>query len=301
MPTPTFSVPPNGKSYANDVLSRVQALIDLNIWAGLKRTRLQLWLKNFVSEEEKYFAACMLDNLIYRSEDQTIALANYVFSRSLTDLLRKDPAYGTPANLIDLLKGNIEPNFRVVAVVGRRDPPTKSGNTIARLLNKKLRFNDDWIINPSEVKACRASGIRNFIFVDDFVGSGDQFTQVIETEELESIVADDYVVYAPLVAHRDGIAAIQKALSKIRVIFAEVLDKQHQFFEPESGCFEGVNTPAMAKAFYEGLLRDRGFDRYIEYGHGDLGVMYVFYHATPDNNLPVLWHKWGAWEPLFDR
>src|SRR5208283_2651297 len=87
----TFVVPQHGLSYPSQITSRCLDLIDRGIWGGLKPVRLRRWMKNFATDEERYLAACLLDALIYRSDDLTTALLVHLFLRSLVDMTRLDP------------------------------------------------------------------------------------------------------------------------------------------------------------------------------------------------------------------
>jgi hypothetical protein len=303
MASPSFSMPTTGPSYSAGVVARAQDLINLDIWSGIKPTRLHHWLKNFTSDEEKYLAACILDHLIYRSNDQTLALARHLFARSLMDLVRNDPSIAPLGPWLEKLQDTSEPNIRLVVAVREDDPPHKSAHTVARMLSKKLRIRDQWIIKPWEIRAHLAKGVRTFVFVDDFVGTGHQFIDLIRVENLADVINNHYVVYAPFVAYADGVTAIKSAFPSLRFASAELLGPQHQIFNPDAKCFEGgASAIAEAKKLYEALLTSRGFDRLgEEFGYGDLGIAYAFEHATPDNNLPILWHKWGTWFPLLDR
>lgn len=64
----TFSVPRDGGLFITDISERCASLIDVGIWEGITRTQLAAWLTNFETDAEKYFAACVLDTLIFRSE-----------------------------------------------------------------------------------------------------------------------------------------------------------------------------------------------------------------------------------------
>ena len=147
-----------------------------------------------------------------------------------------------------------------------------------------------------------SSGICGRLF-----GSGQQFEELIELENLRWIFSRAYVVYAPFVAHETGIAYLKDSTRYplLRIAAAEILDSNHQLFHPDARIFEdGINTPELARAHYFDLLNRIGIqltgnDRM---GFGGLGLTYCFEHAVPDNNMPILWHQGNPdWVPLFDR
>lgn len=83
-----FKLPRDGKIYIDQIVERCTSLIQCGIWGDMHPSHLRRWMKNFTTDEEKYFAACVLDSLIYRSKSQTIALIRQLFQRALPDLTR---------------------------------------------------------------------------------------------------------------------------------------------------------------------------------------------------------------------
>ena len=150
-PNPPFQLPHNGLTYTEEVVERCRDLIDGGIWAGVHPIRLSRWLNNYQSDEERYFSACILDNLIYRSEQQTVSLTRQLLQRTLVDQARADaPPLGRVTDWLGLLRSPAgrDPGVRLVVVVQRDDPPTKSAYVIARLMKRYLRINENWIITP---------------------------------------------------------------------------------------------------------------------------------------------------------
>jgi len=160
--TPTavkpFCVPRDGFVYYQGIVDRCQSLINCGIWDGLDRLRLRTWLANFKTDEEKYFAACILDALIYRSENQTISLLRHLFQRILPDLARIKPdSSGALVDAYDKLKrvpAPPEPGMRLVSVMKSSDPHSKSSPTLLRYLKRHLLIDERWMIKPSEMATC---------------------------------------------------------------------------------------------------------------------------------------------------
>jgi hypothetical protein len=300
-----FQVPPDGYTFCSDIMTRSQNLIDRGIWSGMKLERLRRWYKNFQSDEEKYFAACIIDALIFRSDDQTAALLTHLFQRPLVDLMRRDPPRSGPVvNWVERLRSNSR-DVRLVAAIKRSDRPHKSAHVVSRLIKRQLGVNPDLIAKPWELAPHALHQMQILVFIDDFLGTGDQFEKLIQGENLHWMFSTAYVVYAPLVAHVDGIDYLKSKFPSLRIVASEILEAQHSLFSSESRAFaDQVNTVASARDFYLDLLSQKGItlDPADEFGYGGLGLAYAFEHAVPDNNLPLLW--WGAdgnWAPLFNR
>lgn len=303
-----FKIPQDGHIYINGIIDRCENLIHHDIWHGIHPIKLRKWLSNFNTEEERYFAACVLDNLIYRSEDQTIAMMKHLLQRTLSDLNRTDPMPLSPEiNFEQTLKRTfpIDPKIRLVTVLRRADPHSKSSPTIARFMKRKLFVDENWIIKPWEIKEKIKEGIKVFLFIDDFLGTGDQFEKFFIAEMSYALLENAYFAYVPLTAHLKGIESLQNIYPNLRVTAVEIIDNTHSLFHPESLCFQdGINSPKSAKNFYYSLLNSKNISIYgpERRGYGSFELAYAFSHAVPDNCLPILW--WSDeenWYPLFDR
>ncbi|MCI0628512.1 MAG: hypothetical protein L0387_43830 [Acidobacteria bacterium] len=245
--------------------------------------------------------------MIYRSKDQTIALTQQLFQRVLSDLARVDPL-PAPVMWHDLLIAHPavqDPEVRFVPVVRDEDPPVKSGFLVGRHLKQQLRINQRWFIHARQIPSLLRRGIRVFFFIDDFLGTGDQFEEFIEVQGLRPHISAMYAAYVPLAAYIHGIKRIHKLFPGLRVRPVETLEESHSLFHKDSECFnDGVNTPKSAKTFYYAFLRKKGLKIYgpDRRGYGHLELAYAFEHAVPDNCLPILWWpQTSSWNPLFLR
>jgi hypothetical protein len=172
-------------------------------------------------------------------------------------------------------------------------------------MKRHLRIDASWIITPWSVAESIARGTQVFVYIDDFLGTGNQFSEIAVVEKLPATFNTSYSVYAPLAAHERGIKALRTTFPHLRVAPAEVLTEEHSIFSPSSVVFDdGVNTPAVAEQFYYHFLASRRITLYgcERRGYGGLELAYTFSHAVPDNCLPILWYSHSAdWHPLFDR
>jgi hypothetical protein len=301
-----FKLPKDGVTYTRAIFQRSDDLIRFGIWSDLDPSRLHRWIANFRTEEERYFAACILDGLIYRSNKQTFALLDQLLSRVLPDLTRlvPPPSGHIPDWLHRLRSRTEDPGIRLVAVAGKEDPVSKSAYHIARTIRRKFGINEAWFAKGWEVREERSRGTKIFVFIDDILATGEQFVDFISNENLVPL-PDTYMVYAPLVAHKMGIQFVDSALSsQVHVSAVETLGYEYGIFHDESQFFmDGVNTVQAAKIFYQEMLSRRDVHIAELHGFGQLQLAYAFEHAAPDNSLPLLWWREEPtkWIPLFDR
>lgn len=303
-----FRLPRDGQTYFNNIMIRCEDLINTKIWEGLHVSDLKRWLTNFASEEEKYFAACILDFLIFRSETQTLAIIKQLFQRVLPDLSRQiEPPIGKIPDWLSLLKKTAvnDPNVRLIPVIKRSDPPTKSAHIVLRQMKRYVGVGEQWMVNPSDVAECIKKGIKTYLFIDDFLGTGEQFDDFFKCEELEQYLDHAYMAYVPLAGYIDGISYLQNIYPSLCIRPVEKLDKSHCIFSSDSQCFrDGINDSDSARQFYFNLIEKKGINipRQDRRGFGHLELAYFFSHATPDNCLPIFWWRnTPSWKPLFYR
>lgn len=300
-----FRLPRDGSIYADAIFTRCRDLIGYQVWAGLQRLRLDGWIANFRSAEERYFAARVLDALIYRSDDQTISLLRQLFRRVVPDHGRIHGLSGSLRDVYQSLRDpHVDPRVRVVPVIPSHSPPTKSGVIIARHLKRLLRVNERWIIHPDQV-IVELGSVDAIIFVDDFLGTGEQFSGFLARAGLDACVSSACFIYGCLAAHEHGVGELRRAFPSLHVAAVERLGDGHALFHAEGGSFpDGENSIEDARDFYYGLMDDRGIDIVgsNRRGFGHLEIVYAFQHSVPDNSLPILWWaKSDQWRPLFDR
>ncbi len=310
MPTSVFRVPNNGLEYVRSIHERSFELIDHGIWSGIDKTELIKWCNNFTTDEEKYFSACLLDYLIFRSLDQTLSMIKHLFKRTLPDLARHTSSHFLTINTIDLLSNIVRgnrtfPDVRFVVVAESDDAPTKSAYEIARFMKRYLSIDDSMFIHADQVKVALDLNIRNFIFIDDFLGTGHQFKDFLNNEGISALLPDINAVYIPLAAYYKGIDYIKVKFPTISIDAVEILDETHSLFNDKCFCFhDECNTPLIAKDFYFDMLKKKNINLSgsSRKGYGGCELAFGFSHAAPDNSIPLLWwYNTCSFAPLMKR
>lgn len=304
-----FEVPRNGQVYITAIVERCRQLIDTQIWMGISPSALDGWLANFIGDREKYFAACILDSLVYRSEEQTVSLTREIFDRELSTHYERKNINTFPFDDLAKYFHNYPPEenrpIAIVPVIRRNEPPTKSGPMIARMLKRQLHVNQYHMLWPWQVKEWQSLfKTRHIIFIDDLLGTGMQFCNFLKEFDLDSTIGEFECVYSPLVAHERGIKKIKEKFPSIELLPVERLSETNNIFHHSSRPFnDGVNCPKSAKKLYIEILRRIGYTNTASRnGFGNLGIAYAFHHGTPNNSIPILWwDKPGQWFPLLKR
>jgi hypothetical protein len=297
-----LKLPSNAATFVGSVKADCKQLIELGLW-DIKMARLESWTKQFYGEEEEFFAACLLDQIIFRTKQQ--------FESGLRSLIRSNLNgklfQGVPdLELMQRLSSKDDPHLRLVPVICETDPPTKSGPLVMRRLQRILQLNQEWMCWPWQAtKYVESNGVNTIIFVDDFLGSGTQFVTFFKQWGFDKLHPEIRCFYAPVVAHQQGLGYLAGELPKVNVVPAEVLSESHNFFAEKvwARLGQGEISVEEARDWYLDFCTKRNLKPHKVgmLGYNDMALTFGFGHATPNNTLPILWNETANWQPLLER
>ncbi len=280
----------NLKIFYQKKKSECEQLIRYRIWDGIDSNNLKSWLRNFNTQEERNFAALVLEWLVYRSNEHCYSMLHDVFTRLLHNQWRLDnaPVYDCRQNPLKLLQEKYnDPSLRFVTAVTRDDADSKSGYSMVRLLNHKFQASTKWNIKNDKIEECYNNGIRTFIYVDDIIGSGEQILGVLRESQIKNYEGI-YVYVCVCAAHEYGIEEILKEFPYVKILAAELIPRNTDIF---TNIYEvlGYENRDELRKWYEEFMKNKGArGTYNIYGRGDLGLVYAFQDNTPNNSLPIL-------------
>jgi len=287
-----------------DYMARVKQssrlLIEQNIWDSISYDNLDVWLSNFKTSEEQLLSALMLDNLIYRSAGQTKALLLYALDSALTNAVYPTPwdvLHGD--NYLEILsrRGSGNP-IRLIPVIRDLDPPSKSGPSVARLYKRELNISDDYMSWPWLIGDMYRNGIRQFVFIDDVIASGEQFLEFLK-KHIDSTLVDAEFYYIPLLAHETGIANVKKEFPQVKIHPVETVNDSDSFFNSKKN-LEIKDLKQLyldvEKKFVNKRLRGS-----VSLGYKELSLCFSYYHSTPNATLPLYWYEDDVFQPLVRR
>ncbi len=298
-----FHVPPAHEALYDQVVSRFRMLLRRGVITGITDVRLNLWLKNFVSNEDQYLAARVLENLSYRSQAMVTSAIQHVNECVLPCELRRR-GIGNFAGVDELVEslrsGDATHPVRFVAVDGGQ-VPGKSGEVIIR------QFQRDGV---SKALTCRPENlgslpatVKCLVFVDDMLGTGKQFSGFAAQYKLDTYAKTHAVIYCPLIAHQKGLDALATKFPWLTLLPVEVFGAAHQFYQgatksPTLWAIDGVNLVDEVRAFVKALCAKRNIPATTKHS---LNLLLGFEHATPNNSLPLLYAESAQWNFLLKR
>jgi hypothetical protein len=288
--------------FISQVHNRAHHFIHSGIWANIEEARLINWIRQFEQYGAELLGAILLDNLILKSKAQFQAtLSTLMTGAELCVDMMHD------CEIVDSLSASKDPGIRIAPAISLHQPPTKSGFYVLRLLQRMYRIKNEWLVWPQRFND-QPKNITLLIIVDDFLGSGDQFSTFAGLSELARLHAERpnlKIVYLVAAAHQVGIDALRAEYAYVEVICGDVLtDDFHIFLGGRLNQRYRTDVSNELKLTYLSLAKKAGLPlkgKVGPFGYGQHGLCYAFEHGTPNNTLPVYWYETPSWTILLDR
>jgi hypothetical protein len=293
----------------DDVLAKCDYFTRVHLWPLRQTLDPEVWLANFRQEEQDH-AIHLLNAFMYfdKSLVQTmLASAIQALSRRVA---RASDSFITASSAWSSFFNSAI----VVPVAGEHNNPSDSGYSFARMARQFLEFRENQIMTPADALSTLASGPRPVIFVDDFVGTGTQFTGTWFREFQTSAgtktsfsniagVRSMNFFYCPILCTEAGYQEIALQCPTVIISAAHILSEQYNALAPDSLVWP-AHLKNTAVEFLETVSRRAGIpdtdggspDDWR--GYEKRGLVLAIHETIPDSTLCILrWNKNG-WKPL---
>lgn len=293
------------------------------IWErrATRRPHIEQWLGNFKGElydkkiEQKY-ALFMLSNFMYfgiREIRELIkALYRDKFKYPIVSKIRK---LNNDTTDLEILNESFREELTMTRFLGVGNP-SESGTHLLyyfrqeNFLHKKLFINTHDIFtrtpNKDKHKTIKDPDIKRYVFIDDFCGSGTQAKEYSKeiVEEIKELSPKAEVHYLVLFSTEAGLQDISKhtMFDDVSCVFS--LDDSYKCFGPESRTFANQTNKDRDTARDIAKHYGRKLWRPCPLGYKDGQFLIGFFHNTPDNTLPIIWHEstdGHPWQPILKR
>jgi hypothetical protein len=294
------------------IIDRCRSLVEFQLWPPPMEARIEPWLNNFTADEGDT-ALHLLNSLLYISESLVAQLFLAAF-QNLSALARVKGASYLPArsawqHFFDTLI--------VTRVTGETPSPADSGYIFARLARDRLGIPESQIVEPDQaIIGLIALPNRPVLFVDDFVGSGQQFITTwtrsypigsgasASFQQLAARRNSSGFFYCPAICTEYGAEQIYQRCPNVVLSPGNFLSKEYGCFHPHSIIWPRnscqTHVAALESASKRAGIPDtggkddwRGFHR--------LGLCLALHHKTPDATIPLLYWDQNGWQPLVRR
>ena len=289
------------------VVEACERLIDLGVWPR-RKIDYRGWLDNF-DRPDRPLAVHMLSRFTYLSNE----LVDQLFRAAFQGLSNDIAISAKPKDRSDAWRQFCQTAI-IVPVMGERPNPSDSGWGFARKARQLLAIPEDRLKDPEQAAATLAEGsIAPIVFVDDFVGSGDQFLRTWNRKyntpkglaSFSTLIPNGAACYCNVLATAYGVDRIRAYAPNVAIASGNVVPRDHNFAAAGSAMwprgmamkgFRLVRKIGQSLGYLktDGSLRDwRGYHR--------LGLGIAMEDSTPDANLPLFFEESNGWRPLVRR
>lgn len=278
-------------------------------WSNISQIEYKKWLSNFDDIPDGPYIACrLLNHLLYYSEKDIIKLIvdsiNAIFCREIILPLQLSKDFSSIASVNEYEIENAIKKTLVVPLSLYADPGD-SGPHISRLIHNHYK---------PQIPACYCHNMLEsmsemydrIIIVDDFVGSGKQFSEFWEEAEMRSgkilrnWCRDNGITayYLALVGYENTLIQLNSDFSDISIIFAETLSDYHRVFSDQSFCWDNKDEQETVKSVLETELNKYSIKLL---GFDGLDFAVATSDTIPDWSLPLFHKNINGWKMLMER
>lgn len=296
---------PSASAEVERALSRCRFFAESRVWPFHARIHPEKWLNNFTDDEIPH-AVSLLESFLYFSPEMVNAMLVSVFRSLATEVI---DVTASPTDVRAAWTSFL--NTAVFThVAGEKPNASDSGHIFVRKLRQELGIPESRLFYHPEALAELEQRDSYLIFVDDFVGSGQQFTYTWLADrpnvhgQLRSFsqVADPTkVIYCPLICTARGRARIEALRPVgIRVHAAHVIPDEYGALHPQSVIWP-EHLRADAPDFLRVVSARAGVPAAEQFGFDQLGLALGFDHSVPDATLRIIYWEENGWNPLLLR
>lgn len=289
-----------------EVIDRWKYLVKVGVWPHLRQSDPARWLSNFHHDEEDV-ALALLNAFIYFNAEMTDRLLETSIRQLSAQVTTAGADYARRrAEWIQFLQ-----QVQVTHLIGPddRDDETKSGYMFARK-TRQILSNSDQIRPAASLAAELTAGSHNsVVIVDDFAGTGAQFTEGwnrnydlpdgtrVSYSELAKNGADIY--FCPALCTSTALKTISELPDPPKVSVAHVLSERMSVLHADSDVMPAYLRDQVQSVVLAATARSGSTEEAL--GWGGLGLAVGFEHNTPDTTLPIFYCEDEGWYPIVTR
>jgi hypothetical protein len=308
------SHPPSVQKHLDQdfVLEKCAYFAEVGLWERDAVMPVVRWIENF-DENDRPYAVHLLNAFLYFSREMTDAL----LLGAVADLSRRvarvdDQFERAAAQWNDFLDSVL-----ITYPTGEVPSATDSGYAFARKARQVLELPEERILAPEEViSAIVRLGPRPVLFLDDFLGTGNQFMETwkrdynlgasFESFERLARKIGFKAYYVPLFAAELGVSRIAREAPDVTVAPAHSLDASYSALDVNSFVWPEDLAPAAPEALERvslaaGLPDNGGRTPDDWRGFAKLALTVAFEHSVPDATLRLFYWTSDEWTPLVRR
>ena len=298
-------------------MDKFKQYIDAQWWKGVEKRELENWIKNFDTNRE--IAELILDNVIFYNVSQLKAYTRFLISKLkeqvYTEAVRQNNfSFVDDSLLFDRWNEYLDRTAFLPAA--KKGDSASSAYKIIGHWRSELGRRDGACSTISEIENKYNEGVRRFVLVDDFSGSGKQMKEVlkekisfkgqeIELGLLPDVVEDIQIVIAVYVIHEKSRKILSGQYKKLKLIYVDLISENFNYLNERALIYEKYDDEKrqeivreikrITKTIVKSNQELSDLSSYV------LNIPIVFEHGCPNNTLLLLFAHSENWQQLFRR
>lgn len=293
---------------------RWRYMVTTGLWPKKANFDPAAWLSNF-NADELPLAQRLLEGFTFFSDE----LVKQMFRSAFIDVSKLVVTHKDEYPTAQCQWARFVDSIVVVRVTGEVPRDADSGFTFARLARDVLQVPEERIIGPElSLSYLARGGEGNVLFVDDFVGSGNQFCDTWERlyatdvgevsfKELTSQAScKARFFYCPVVCTETGRKNISQRCGNVVQIAPAHFFGSAQSVHSENSAIWREDMRTEGPEFVRTASARAGIP-YLNGGEGcwmgfhKLGLALAFSHGYPDATIPLFYSTNNNWQPLIRK
>lgn len=298
-------------------MDKFKQYIDVQWWNGVEKRTLENWIWNFGAS--KKIAELILDNVIFYNASQLKAYTRFLINKLqgqiyMEEIKGNNFSYVNDSLLFD--KWNEYLNKTKFLPAAKKTDPTSSAHKIIGHWRSELGRGDSAFSTIGDIENQYNEGVRRFVLVDDFSGSGKQMQEVlkekvsfngqeIELGFLPNIIEDIHIVIAVYVIHEKAKSILEEQYKKIDLIYVDLISEKFNYLNEQALIYEKYDDKKKQEIISEIkriaetiVMSNEELSKLSAY---ILNIPIVFEHGCPNNTLLLLFAHSDNWQQLFKR
>lgn len=298
-------------------MDKYKQYIDVQWWSGIEKRDLENWIRNFGASEK--LAELILDSVIFYNASQLKAytrfLINNLKGQVYVEMARENNYSYIEDTVLDK-KWSEYLNVTNFIPAALQSDPTSSAHKILGYWRSTLGRGNHLFSIIGDIEKNYKNGIRRFVLVDDFSGSGRQMLAVlkqriefngskIELGLLPDIIDDVEIVISVYVIHEEAKRALTNKYPRIRVTYVDLISDDLNYLNENALIYEKVDINKRQelirelRKFTDSVVKNN--EEFQKLSSYILNIPIVFEHGCPNNTLLLLFAHSDNWQQLFKR
>jgi hypothetical protein len=294
------------------ITDKCDYFVDVQLWPRHPKLNPSAWLSNF-DEAEKEHAAHLLNGFLYLTSE----VVDTCLAATIRGLSRQvgQPLLVAPSDL--KVKWDEFCSQVILTFPTDEDPnPTDSGPEYIRRARHNLGLSEAHYLEPqAALQHLLTNPNAPIIFVDDFVGTGNQFIQTWRRPYrigggfrsfADTVGADARIFYTPILCTETGMQQINGECPAVVLEPTHLLGSRYSVFSDDSIIWPSEMKPSGREFVLQaskraGIPDSGGVQTDDCRGFANLGLAVAIGESVPDATIPLFYWETNGWRPLIRR